>query len=276
VSAAAPQRARPIILRDSEGGIHDVESFREGFRRVSSELHQPQDLAATAAADAVLDELVAEIEADAEPRVEVASEVFAALVENAAPGKALGEDGLTSEVLRFLPPHLQELLYEMLRERLNAADPRVQRPASWASARAMLLPKLALAATFSDYREITLHAQTQKLYLKALTHLSQPYLKRPMWVRVGGGVRASRAAFVQLRIRAIVQKAQEWGLPLVVVKLDLKRAFVSLSHAPMLRWLLQHGAPKRLVLALGSELCHQTIRLCLGGLAFGDIILRRG
>ena len=62
----------------------------------------------------------------------------------------------------------------MLRERLGAPDPRLGRPASWASARAMLLPKLAAVAAFADVREITLHAQTHKLYLKTSAELLQP------------------------------------------------------------------------------------------------------
>ena len=102
------RRGRALWPCATRGGVlHGVEGVRDGFREVSRGLHRPDDLAATAAADAVLDGLVDAMRDEAEPHIAAPSEMLSESVEGGGARETLGEDGITSEVLRHLPSHFQ-------------------------------------------------------------------------------------------------------------------------------------------------------------------------
>jgi hypothetical protein len=119
--------------------------------------------------------------------------------------KAVGEGGLTAEVLQALPHQLKELLRACMRELLTSPARREERLEAWSAAAAFLLRRVALPQRLRGFREITLHAQIQKLYLRCLVALLSDAVPEcdSRFAQVCGGATGHRASAAALRARTL-------------------------------------------------------------------------
>ena len=104
-----------------------------------------------------------------------------------------------------------------------------------------------------DFRPICILAILLKLYMTCLIILCEPYFVFTGFIQYGGrgGYSAPEMIFA---VRIILEKCMEWRMPLIMVKLDVAKAFDSLRPKAIIDWIEKVGLPIRLKYALLKEL----------------------
>ena len=183
--------------------------------------------------------------------------------------KAVGADGLSTEILLALNITNQDYMASALERRLNAEDDvdfcqafwqqfHLQVPDgpdhSWREALAILIAKTPKPQTLLDYRSIHLLPVLQKLYLRALGDS----ISAPVWASITTNQYGARPKHQGQQIihstRPLQEKAWETSMPLVLIKIDVKKAFDRTRRSVVMRSLLNvPGLDERLVYVLIRE-----------------------
>eukprot|EP00971_Amphidinium_carterae_P209590 4157818-Amphidinium_carterae.2 len=172
-----------------------------------------------------------------------------------------GNDGIPTVVLKHLPDHLwHDLAQQFSGHILTSVF-----PATWQTVSATLVPKLAYASSPQDFRPIAVTDAFERLFdtyllcelrkLELEWHTHQCAARR--------GPRGKQPQEVMAMVRNLLHHCFSMGLPLVMVKLDIKKAFDHVSHEALLRMLRERSVPPwltRTVMALvsGRRLCFKT------------------
>lgn len=155
----------------------------------------------------------------------VTHEEFVSLLHRLPKGKAAGDDGVVGEFVQALRPDHYGRLLELLSDTLLG---RAAVPPGWRTASVSLIPKILGACAPRLFRPITVLPVLQKVGLRAWLVAATPYLK--LRSQASHGFRREfQAAELQLLIRSIMDKRLEWNLPFFVAKLDIAKAFDSVS-----------------------------------------------
>ena len=272
----------PSFLTNAKEEVVDRFSWSESFLEVSRDIHGVHSDECEQDNAKCKDFVKQLVRSDAfllSPRLWFSDEHWGELLWCSRFGKAIGEDGLTAEILLFLPDEVRVTLYRMLEQLTNAADPYTIRPQVWRCARAVLLAKQTVPLVCRDFREITLHAASHKLFLRAVIKsisTKMPNLFQSPWLHTAGGIKGVSTGAAQLKLKCISAICAKWGLQVVTLKLDLSRAFARLSHYGACQWLLRRGVPPRELAAICADISDQQIRLGYLGECFGGVPLRRG
>jgi hypothetical protein len=106
----------------------------------------------------------------------------------------------------------------------------------------------------------------QKVYLRCLmsSRLADPLYRDP-YVECKGGVVGCRAEHTTLFLSNLLYQASKWNVDLVVLKIDLSRAYARISHYHLGRALDAAGIDASLSSALLTELCFLEPAVCVRG-----------
>ena len=191
--------------------------------------------------------------------------------------KSGGQDGVGTNLLRHLPFEAFVYLAKHF-EKLANQTGSVQdlRPQGWSVALVILIAKTPLADSADQFRPIALLAQVNKLYTRWLMLFLQGDFEAAQ-IHAQYGFRrhrqASEVSHTALRIR---ERAYEWEQPWSFYKIDVARAFDSISHHCVLDCLGEVCANKKATFALGRELVGGSLRLMLHGMQTKDIEQTKG
>ena len=114
-------------------------------------------------------------------------------------------------------------------------------PPSWLSSRLTLLPKVPQPTCPSDLRPIVLSSTPGKLFTKLLLYRLRHIFPSPVANQLCG-IPGSQTLDGSCCLQHLTHLSQEFGLPLIAVKLDISSAFDTLSHTAVARF-LQHCGP---------------------------------
>ncbi|CAE7828197.1 unnamed protein product [Symbiodinium sp. CCMP2592] len=141
--------------------------------------------------------------------------------------KSTGADGVSYEALQMLlQSDLSHHILDMFNSVLRGLCPP---PASWLTSHVCFLPKTSTPSAPSDLRPIVLSSTTAKVFTKALMLRLRPCLPRMQAFQVGG-LPKRQTLDAACAVQHAIRLAEEYGKPLVIVKLDVAAAFDSLSH----------------------------------------------
>ena len=177
------------------------------------------------------------------------------LLKSIPTGKAAGPDGIPSQILKALTMKQIKNLATLFTQLANTPDYRPPtRPELWTLATVILLPKEARAEHLDRYRAIALMCQLQKLFAKWLVINLIPAIDPVISEHQSGYRRGRQASEVLFTVQKMIEIAHEWNQPLVLLKLDLRKAFDTLKQSSILQALEEAQLHPMLTLNIAREL----------------------
>ena len=142
------------------------------------------------------------------------------------PNKAVGPDGVPNEVLRRLIEDATSL--GALTQWFNHIFVHANPPKEWSHVVLKLLAKVDGPREPAHLRPIALSSHTCKVYAAIVTNRLQDELQPHAHRQLAG--KGRRACDFLWTAKTLMALLREWGEPAVVVMLDIRRAFDSLSR----------------------------------------------
>jgi hypothetical protein len=97
---------------------------------------------------------------------------------------------------------------------------------SWTHVVALLIPKINNAKTMfiDQFRPIAILPWTLKLYMSTLLMLVGPFIEPKCFIQYGNRKFHQAAELVHV-LRIVLEKISEWSMPLIIISLDIRKAF---------------------------------------------------
>lgn len=131
-------------------------------------------------------------------------------------------------------------------------------PASWGKATVALIPKITNPVAAGDFRPITVLPTIQEVILRTWMSLASPWLAlrepAPHGFRSGYQCADSHAV-----TRHALTRRSEWGLTTVVAKLDISKAYDTITHDAIQECFDRRGPPLPLQAAYWREHINRTL-----------------
>ena len=122
---------------------------------------------------------------------------------------------------------------------------------------AYLIPKTTSSyVSWDDFRPTPIVCVIQKLYLKCLLLLLEPYVRINTYIQYGCA-KGHQALEVIHILRTILQFANLWCVPVVIFSLDIWKAFDTLDLGAVQELLEVSTVPLRLKFAILKEILHE-------------------
>ena len=181
------------------------------------------------------------------------------LIRDTPTGRAGGPDGIPSQCIKALGFQTVKQIASLFTTLLN--DPAYlseHRPSIWQEATAILLPKEPQAVSLDRFCPISLMANAmahlQKLFGKWLVCQAAPILDQNLPETQWGYRRGRQPAEILHVIARLVELRCEWSEHMTLIKIDLRKAFDSISQSSILHMLLESDLDPRLSFSLAREL----------------------
>ncbi|OLP76043.1 Retrovirus-related Pol polyprotein from type-2 retrotransposable element R2DM, partial [Symbiodinium microadriaticum] len=185
--------------------------------------------------------------------------------------KSTGDDGISYEALQMLlQSELADHVLDMYNGVLLGLLPI---PKGWLHSHVCFLPKTTTPQAPADLRPIVLSSTVAKVFTKALMLRLRPQLPEIGAFQVGG-VPQRQILDAACAVQQAVRLSEQYGKPLVIIKLDVAAAFDSLSHEALASYLAK-AQGSREAEALLDVICNSQVGLGLQGTSW-DQPLRQG
>ena len=139
-----------------------------------------------------------------------------------------------------------------------------------------VLIQKSIPTSLDHYRPISILFIMFKLFMMILFQLALPFLPFGNWLQHGSRKHFQCIEIVQA-LRLVSEKSLEWGRPLILVSIDLWKAFDSLKLVYVCRILSKYQVPLRLRYAILREICAlRYVTLIMHGLVMGAFWSNKG
>ena len=146
-------------------------------------------------------------------------------------------------------------------------------PQGWLHSHVCFLPKTSTPQSPADLRPIVLSSTVAKVFTKALMLRLRPQLPDIGAFQVGG-VPQRQILDAACAVQQAVRLSEQYGKPLIILKLDVAAAFDSLSHESIASFLAQARGSREAEVLL-DVICNSRVGLGLQGTTW-DQPLRQG
>ena len=175
--------------------------------------------------------------------------------------KSTGNDGISYEALQML---LQSELAEHVLDMYNGVlQGLLPIPREWLHSHVCFLPKTTTPHSPADLRPIVLSSTVGKVFTKALMLRLRPQLPDIGAFQVGG-VPQRQILDAACAVQQAIRLSEQYGKPLVILKLDVAAAFDSLSHESIASFLAQARGSREAEVLL-DIICNSRVGLGLQG-----------
>jgi Reverse transcriptase (RNA-dependent DNA polymerase) len=163
-------------------------------------------------------------------------------------GKAPGEDGLTIDVLKRAGRTVSEVLARLFTSCLHEENI----PESWKNASIIILHKKGDTEDLKNYRPISLLPILYKVFTKILSNRLETVLDENQ-PREQAGFRRGYSTMDHIQVvREIIERYQEYKLPLYLGFIDYEKAFDSIKKFSIIDALSNQGISRRYINILNS------------------------
>ena len=170
-------------------------------------------------------------------------------------GKSAGEDGVPTEVLKWVP--IDDIILGII----NRAYSSGEIPEQWKILNIVPIPKSGDLSLTDNYRGISLSSVVAKTYNRMILNRVRPVLD-PLLRKSQNGFRQKRTTIGQiLALRRILEGAKKRQLPAVITFIDFKKAFDTIHRGMLMKILTAYGLPDKLIQAIKSTYDHTTAKV---------------
>jgi hypothetical protein len=192
--------------------------------------------------------------------IEISPELVGRVLQKCQPNRAPGPNGLAYEHIASAGPGVLEVLAGLFTQRAN--DTRAPPVTTWQEVVLTYIPK-SRSRALHDMRAIAIIDCLLKVYMRCILFALQQQspVTFPSWQY--GFVPGRQCADMLFLLQAILLRAGEWGIPVVLVKLDVSHAFDNISYDELWGALLHLGIPINFAFAILREVfgCRATSRV---------------
>jgi hypothetical protein len=155
---------------------------------------------------------------------------------------------VVGEVFTHLDLADLEILMDLFNRR---AEGGMGKPESWISTVAVLIQKLTHVSTIAvdQFRPITILPWTLKIYMSILLNKVSQYIQ-PVGFYQFDNRKFHQASEMIHIIRLLVEKSNEWFMPLVLVCVDIRKAFDTIYPSAVEELLNSCNVPLKLKFAI--------------------------
>ena len=189
--------------------------------------------------------------------------------------KAPGGDLLVHEMFTHLPWQALDAIRSAFENRLNGAPGHINSFPAWRELLVKCIPKTRAARRPAHWRSLSLVSTFQKWYMSCVAEAIRARLP-PFKCDMHGFLPGKQTGEITEALRLLLQKADEWGIPLAIVKGDVEKAFDNIEHGLLDRALLAKGIPLALRTAVLRELTDVTLDIRLQDVRVPEIHLGKG
>ena len=165
-------------------------------------------------------------------------------------GKCCDHEGVVAEAFSYLDEASREQLAILFSRRL---DGQCTAPKSWKRIPLMCIFKDDKEAKSDSMRGIAICPQTYKLYMRILLNKSGSHFDWNYLVQFGSK-KWMQASEMILCVRIVVEKCEEWHIPLVLCKADIRGAFDNVHPEAAMDMMISRELPVELQLGFLQEL----------------------
>ena len=163
---------------------------------------------------------------------------------NIKTGKSCGEDGVTTELLKYV------LLDDIVLALINKAYEVGELPEEWVTLNIIPVPKSGDLSTPDNYRGISLSSLVMKTYNRLILNRIRPVLD-PLLRNSQNGFRLKRSTVGQiLALRRILEGVKEKNMSCIITFIDFKKAFDTVHRGKLIEILRAYGVPEKVVMAI--------------------------
>ena len=148
-----------------------------------------------------------------------------------AAGKAPGLDGLVYEVFMFLPWQVLDMIWVAFEKRLNSCPGHHEVIQAWQEIPVVHIPKVAAAHKVEQWRPLCMLPVLCKWYSSCVVLFLQHHLPKPT-CNLYGFIPGRQTMEISELVRLLLQRFNEWDIPIVIIKSDVGRAFDYGAHSP--------------------------------------------
>ena len=170
--------------------------------------------------------------------------------------KSSGEDGVTPEVLKYVP--VDDIILELIN---RSYDDGVL-PEQWSTLNIIPIPKTGDLSKTDNYRGISLSSVVAKTYNRMILKRIRPYID-PLLRDSQNGFRQERSTIGQiLALRRLIEGVRARNLSAIITFIDFKKAFDSIHRGKLLEILRAYGIPEKLVQAISATYSRTRAKVC--------------
>ena len=189
----------------------------------------------------------------------ILKEEVAAAIKEMRKGKASGEDKLTVDILKEAGNETIEVITKLFNKCITLCDV----PKDWKNAIIILLFKKGEKEDIRNYRPISLLSVLYKILMKVLTNRLQKQLDA-VQPKEQAGFRSGFSTIDHIHtIREIIERSNEFELPLCMAFVDYEKAFDSVSSLAVIEALRQSNIDSGYIQLIGNIYKEATAKLKL-------------
>ena len=211
-------------------------------------------------------------DAKQEPVPEVLLEEVEHAMKQMSNNKAPGQDGIPIDVIKQGGPKIFKRIAQLFTRCLNER----KTPLDWNNAVIILLHKKGDKKDINNYRPISLISHMSKLFTKVIKNRISLQLEEHQ-PREQAGFRRGYSTSDHLQvITQLIEKSNEYRLPLCLAFVDYEKAFDSVEHGGIISALREHGVHQAYVETLASMYSSCTSQVKLDKDVSDKFAVRRG
>ena len=179
-------------------------------------------------------------------------------------GKATGLDQIPAESFKYLKWSAVLVLRDLFEQRLNGevVDESSVHEA-WHTVMVWCIPKTQDPKSLSEWRPVSLISNLQKLYGSCTAMLLEEECPIPREYNYGF-MQSCQTMDVTFAMRLAVEKSNLWGIPLYMLRFDIRKAFDNICHKQLHAVFTRLGISPRLVAAILRELVECEMHVQVG------------
>lgn len=161
--------------------------------------------------------------------------------------------GMVSEVVQALGSKAKETMLALFEDRASDTCMDQWDDDPWNHLVAVLIAKTKGTCSVDQFRPIHVLYVLQKVYHRCLYIILAAFWKIVGFVQFGARKGHQAIELVHV-LRVVVEKSIEWSRGYVIISLDIRKAFDSLSRAAILKFMEENPVPLRLKMAFLREI----------------------
>ena len=190
-------------------------------------------------------------------------------------GKAVGHDGLSAEVLLALPQEVRHRLWGLILDSFHSPLSSDSAGALMGTVHVLLIPKVLVPHYLREFRPISVVTTFHKVLAKSPLLTAEYNLAAHSHGQYAG-VKGQQCVDLAFTLKLLVEKCTEWSVGMLLCRIDIEKAYDTVSWKGLRRAMALRGIPDDIAIALLRLIARTTLRIRNASLQDAVVRPRRG